>query len=157
MGRRVLAALDIETTATHMEWFFGPKGLKFSEIGCRPPGVSTWDVYSAANELDLYREWAQLLVYGHTNERASRRFAAGIIALRPNHDGHISHYDGVEEIQREYGEYIMDMHLPPLGTPTQSVEAGYMANAWIRARHPDYDSLRSILDDIGERIQVWAE
>ena len=63
----------------------------------------------------------------------------------------------MEEIQREYGEYIMDMHLPPPGTPTQSVEAGYMANAWIRARHPDYDSLRSILDDIGERIQVWAE
>jgi len=38
LGRRVLAALGIETSATHMEWFFGPKGLKFSEIGCRPPG-----------------------------------------------------------------------------------------------------------------------
>lgn len=157
MGRKVLAALDIETTATHMEWFFGPKGLTFSEIGCRPPGVSMWDVYSAANDLDLYREWAQLLVYGHTDARASRQFAAGIIALRPDHDGTISHYDGVEGIQHDYGENIMDMHMPPPGTPTQSVEAGYMANAWIRARHPDYDSLRGILDDIGNRVQVWAD
>ncbi len=36
MGRRVIEALGIGTAATHMEWFFGPKGLKFSEIGCRP-------------------------------------------------------------------------------------------------------------------------
>ncbi|MEM8648217.1 MAG: ATP-grasp domain-containing protein [Pseudomonadota bacterium] len=39
MGRKVVDALGIWTAATHMEWFFGPKGLKFSEIGCRPPGV----------------------------------------------------------------------------------------------------------------------
>src|SRR5436190_17517520 len=39
MGRRVIKALGIETSATHMEWFASPKGLRFSEIGCRPPGV----------------------------------------------------------------------------------------------------------------------
>ena len=33
MARKVIAALGIGTSATHMEWFFGPKGLKFSEIG----------------------------------------------------------------------------------------------------------------------------
>src|ERR1051325_4586133 len=37
MGEKVLQALGIGTSATHMEWFYGPKGLKFSEIGCRPP------------------------------------------------------------------------------------------------------------------------
>ncbi|MCG8459927.1 MAG: ATP-grasp domain-containing protein, partial [Holophagales bacterium] len=36
MGKKVIQALGIGTSATHMEWFFGPKGLKFSEIGCRP-------------------------------------------------------------------------------------------------------------------------
>jgi hypothetical protein len=38
-----------------MEWFYGPKGLKFSEIGCRPPGVGAWDLYCAGNDLDLYK------------------------------------------------------------------------------------------------------
>ncbi|HET9887175.1 MAG TPA: ATPase, partial [bacterium] len=33
LGRQVVAALGIETSPTHMEWFYGPKGLKFSEIG----------------------------------------------------------------------------------------------------------------------------
>ena len=157
MGRRVLSVLDIETSATHMEWFFGPKGLTFSEIGCRPPGVGMWDLYSGANDLDLYREWAQLLVHGHTDASASRRFSGGMIALRPDHDGRISHYEGVEEIQSDYGQHIMDMHMPAAGTPTQSVEAGYMANAWLRALHPDFDTLRQILDDIGERVQVCAD
>ena len=156
MGRRVLAALDIGTSATHMEWFFGPKGLKFSEIGCRPPGVSMWDLYSAANDLDMYREWAQLLVHGHSDRRASRRFSAGMIALRPTQDGVISHYEGFDGIRDDYGEHLIDFHLPPPGTPTQPVEAGYMANAWLRARHADFDALRHLLDDVGRRVQVVA-
>ena len=47
-------------------------------------------------------------------------------------------------------------HFPEPGTPTQPVAAGYMANAWMRVRHPDYDELRGILNDIGERVQVRA-
>ena len=31
-----------------------------------------------------------------------------------------------------------------------------MANAWIRLRHPDYDELRRIMSDIGERVRVRA-
>jgi hypothetical protein len=156
MGRAALRALDIGTSATHMEWFFGPKGLVFSEIGCRPPGVSMWDLYSAGNDLDMYREWAQLVVHGHTETRASRRFATGMVAVRPSQDGHITHYDGVEELQAEWGRHIIDAHLPQPGTPTQPVAAGYKANAWVRARHEDFDTLRHILDDIGRRLKVWA-
>ncbi len=55
-----------------------------------------------------------------------------------------------------YGEWILDSHLPPVGTPTQGVEAGYMANAWIRMRHPDYDQLRRMLDQIGRTVKVLA-
>ena len=32
-----------------------------------------------------------------------------------------------------------------------------MANAWIRLRHPDYDALRGMLDDVGHTVQVHAE
>ena len=46
---------------------------------------------------------------------------------------------------------------PPPGTPTQDVEAGYMANAWIRMRHTDYDELRRMLNMVGETIKVLAK
>lgn len=156
MNRKVIRALGIGSSATHMEWFAGPNGLKFSEIGCRPPGVCQWDVYCAANELDLYREWAMAVCFRHSEKKASRNFAGGMIAIRPDRDGRIAGYSGVEELNRRYGKWIVKAHLPPVGTPTQPVDAGYMANAWIRARHPDYDGLREILNDIGQTLKVYA-
>lgn len=156
LGARVIAALGIGTSATHMEWFYGPKGLKFSEIGCRPPGVLVWDLYGAANDMDLYVEWAKAIVHGGTDVRASRRFAAGMIALRPDRDGHITHYEGVDEVRRRHGEWILDQHFPAAGSATQGVDAGYMANAWMRLKHPDYDGLRGVMDDIGRTVKVHA-
>lgn len=156
MGRRVIETLEIGTSATHQEWFFGAKGLKFSEIGCRPPGVGCWDLYCAANEMDLYREWGMAIAHGRPDSRASRRFSAGMIALRPDRDGHIAGYDGVQAMEREFSQWIIDMHFPSPGTPTQPVEAGYMANAWVRLRHPDYDTLRGMLDHVGQTVKVRA-
>jgi formate-dependent phosphoribosylglycinamide formyltransferase (GAR transformylase) len=156
MGARVISSLGIGTSATHMEWFHGPKGLRFSEIGCRPPGVGAWDLYSAANEVDVYREWAEAIVRGSVAAPLSRAYSAGIVALRPNQDGRIQGYSGVDEIQQRHGRWILDAHLPDPGTATQPVEAGYMANAWVRMRHPDYDQLRGMLDDVGRTISVHA-
>jgi formate-dependent phosphoribosylglycinamide formyltransferase (GAR transformylase) len=156
MGRRVNAALGIGTSATHMEWFFGPKGLKFSEIACRPPGVGAWDLYSAGNEMDVYREWANAITSGETGSAPSRRYASGMVALRPDRDGSITGYSGVEELRQQYDEWVIDAHLPSPGTATQPVEAGYMANAYVRMRHPDYDALRAMLDAVGRTLHVYA-
>lgn len=156
VGRQVIAALGIETSATHMEWFFGPRGLRISEIGCRPPGVRAWDLYNVGNDMDLYREWALLLCAGRASTRPSRRLAAGILALRPDRDGRIVGYEGLDTVRRHFGDHLIDWHLPAIGAPTQPVEAGYMANAWIRMAHPNYDRLREIFHQIGQIAQVRA-
>ena len=157
MGQKVIDALGITTSPTHMEWFFGPKGLKFSEIGCRPPGVGVWDLYAAANDFDIYREWAMAVVHGRPGQQTSRRYSAGMIALRPNRDGRISGYEGLDQVYQAYGDWIIDSHMPPPGSPTGGVEGGYMANAWIRMKHPDYDQLRRMLDLVGRTIKVLAQ
>ncbi len=156
LGQVVITALGIGTSATHMEWFFGPKGLKFSEIGCRPPGVRVWDLYGAANDLDLYVEWAKAVVHGRTDSKPSRRYATGMIALRPEKDGVIDRYEGADQLQKRFGANVIDAHLPPAGTPTQGVEAGYMANAWVRMKHENYDELRRMMDAVGETLKVRA-
>lgn len=156
-GRRVLTALGIDTSPTHMEWFYGPKGLFFSEIGARPPGVRVWDLYCAANEIDLYYHWAHGVIHGTAHPQPSRRYSAGMIALRPNRDGRIGGYSGVDAVQQRYGSNILRMHLPPRGHATQPIEAGYMANAWVWVRHPDYDACRAMCEDIGRTLKVWAE
>jgi hypothetical protein len=156
MGAAVAAALGIDNSATHMEWFFGPKCLRFSEIGCRPPGVGQWDSYCAGNEFDLYREWALAVCHRASDRPPSRRYSCGIIALRPDRDGVIGGYEGAAQIFDAIGDLVVGSHFPPPGTPTQAVAAGYMANAWMRVRHPDYDELRRILNRIGETVKVRA-
>ena len=156
MGQRVIEAFDIGTSATHMEWFYGPKGLRFSEIGARPPGVGAWDLYTASNDVDVYREWAHVLTHGGPERSMPRPFAAGLVALRPDRDGVITGYSGIEEIYGRYGEWIIDSHFPNVGHMTQGVEAGYMANAYVRMRHPDFDVVRGMLDDVGRTIRVYG-
>ena len=97
------------------------------------------------------------IVHGKPSQKPSRAYAAGIINLRPDRDGRIIGYEGLADIERDYGQWILDSHLPTPGTPTQGVAEGYMANAWIRMRHPDYDELRRMLNRVGEWVKVKAE
>ncbi|MEM7737326.1 MAG: ATPase [Deinococcota bacterium] len=156
MGHKVIKALGFSTTPTHMEWFFGDKGLKFSEIGARRPGVGQWDLYCIANDIDIYGEWASGIVHGSSGGMLSRNYASAIISLRPTQDGHISGYKGVDAMQDKYGQWVTAAHFPPVGTPTQPVSAGYKANAWVQIKFPNYDDLRGILEDIGQSITVIA-
>jgi hypothetical protein len=155
-GRNIVKVMGIGTSATHMEWFFGPKGLTFSEIGARPPGVSVWDLYAAAGGFDIYEAWANAVCHGTLPPALHQRQAAGLLALRPERDGVISGYSGVDEIQRRHGPSILKAFLPPVGTRTQPVEAGYMANAWVQVVHPDFDVCKAILMDIGDTVKVHA-
>ena len=102
------------------------------------------------------REWAMAIVHGHPGQQLSRRYSAGMINLRPNRDGRVTGYEGIDRIEHDFGEWIIDSHLPPPGSPTAGVEAGYMANAWIRMKHPDYDHLRHMLDAVGRTVKVLA-
>lgn len=156
MGRKVIREIGLQSVPTHMEWFVGSKGLKFSEIGARPPGVGQWDLYCSANDIDLYKEWASAIVHGHCPGQLSRRYSAAILSLRPTQDGTIRGYTGVDEVMQKYGEWIISCHFPEPGTPTQPISAGYMANAWVQIKYPDYDDLRNILMDIANTITVYA-
>ena len=156
MGRKVIQALGIGTSATHMEWFFGPKGLRFSEIGARPPGERIWDLHSAGNDLSLWTEWAFVEVHGRSASVPSRRFATGSVQIRPDRDGHIAGYDGASEVYHALRPYLIGHRLPPRGTPTDPIHKGYLNNVWFRLRHPDYDELRRLMTFAGERLRVLA-
>lgn len=156
VGRKVIAALGIDTAATHMEWFFGPKGLKVSEIGARPAGERIWDLYCIGNDLDLWREWAMAIVHGRPGARPSRRLATGSVQVRPDRDGTIAGYEGLHVVLEAAKPYTFQHRLPKPGTPTDPIYKGYLNNVWFRLRHPDYDTLRALMDFIGSRLKVRA-
>jgi hypothetical protein len=156
LNQRVLGALSLETSPTHLEWFSGAEGLWFSELGLHLPPNGLWELYSEAADCDLYTEWAHAVCYGRPYSRPALRWAAGLVSLRPTEDGVVSSYSGVETMQRRYGEWIFRLHLPPPGTRTQPIEQGYLANAYVFVKHPDYDALRAILHDIGHTVRLVA-
>jgi carbamoyl-phosphate synthase L subunit-like protein len=156
IGRKVIAALGIETSATHMEWFFGPKGLKVSEIGARPPGERIWDLYCVGNDMDLWREWAMVIVHGRPGSRPSRRLATGSVQVRPDRDGKVAGYEGLHDVLQAVKPYVFQHHLPKPGAPTDPIYKGYLNNAWFRLRHPDYDGLRRLMDFVGDRLKLRA-
>ena len=156
MGRKVNELLGIGTSATHMEWFFGSKGLRFSEIGARPAGEMIWDLYRVANEVDVYREWALAITAGRTGESLSRKYSTGAVQIRPDRDGRVVGYEGLERIRQKFGNHIYQSAVPPVGSATLPLEKGWHVNTWFRLRHPDYDALRAMLEDIGRTVRVSA-
>ncbi len=156
LGRKVITLLGIETSATHMEWFFGPKGLRFSEIGARPPGERLWDLHCTGNQIDLYREWALAVSCGRTEQVPSRRFAAGSVQVRPNQEGKIAGYRGLDQVWKLCGPYLTASSVPAIGSPTKPLRLGYLENAWFRLRHPSYDETRRLLTLIGSTLKIFA-
>lgn len=154
VGRKVIQALGIGTSATHMEWFFGPKGLKVSEIGARPPGERIWDLYCVGNDLDLYSSWAKAILFGRVDVAPSRRLATGSVQVRPERDGQVAGYENLEEVMRKIRPFLFAKEIPAVGRQTVAIEKGYLANAWFRLRHTDYDALCECMSWIGRTLRV---
>jgi hypothetical protein len=156
MGRAVIDALGIRNSATHMEWFFGPKGLKFSEIGARPAGEKIWDMHGVGNEFDVYREWALAIANRPGERQPSRRFAVGSVQIRPSQDGLYVGHRGIDAAKRRCGDAIYEQSIPVPGTPTKGLDKGWLVNTWFRLRHADYDALRDLMTFLGETVKADA-
>jgi hypothetical protein len=156
LGRGAIQALGIGTAATHMEWFSGQKGLVFNEIGARPPGVNVFDLHGHANRFDIYRAWAEAICFGKIQTLPKHRGCGGLVALRPDRDGTVVRVHGMEAMQQKYGPRIYSARIPPPGTATQPVDAGYRANGYIYAVHDDYDACKAMMSELGRSISIEA-
>jgi hypothetical protein len=149
---RVNEALGLSNTATHMEWFFGSKGLKISEIGARPAGERIWDMHQAGNEFDLYLSWADAVLFGKKSGTPTRKYATGSVQIRPPKEGRYEGHRGVEIVQ--LAGSIIESQIPTPGTPTQALDRGWHQNTWFRLRDENYDRLREKLDFIARTVKV---
>lgn len=75
-GRKVLKAFDVRERFFHFEFFRteGDKQIVALEVNMRPPGGLTTDMFNYANDIDVYREWAHVVVYNHFSAQYTRPY-----------------------------------------------------------------------------------
>lgn len=151
-GPRALDVLGIQLGLTHMEWFRRADGtIAISEVAARPPGAQFTTLMSYAHDFDFYKGWAQLVIYEEFRA-PQRKFSAGAAYLRAQGQGaRVVDVRGLEDVQRELGEIVVEAKLPKTGsTPTGT----YEGEGYVIVRHPDTDVVERALKRLVETIRV---
>lgn len=146
-----LRALGLETGLSHMEWFRLRDGrIAISEVGARPPGAQITTLLSYAHDVDFYRAWPQLMVFGEFAP-PPRQYAAGAAYIRGQGRGTVRRIHGLDEAQRRFGSLVVEAKLPQEG---QSPSDSYEGDGYVIVRHPETAVIENALVEIVRMIRV---
>jgi hypothetical protein len=133
-GVRGLRALGLRTGLTHMEWFRRSNGeIAISEVAARPPGAQFTSLLSYAHDADMYAAWARLEIFGEFSP-PERRYAVGAAYLRGQGSGAVVGIHGLDILQRELGDLVVEAQLPREG---QQSSGTYEGEGHVILRHPE--------------------
>lgn len=154
-GHRGLRALGLQTGLTHMEWFRrGGGDIAISEVAARPPGAQFTSLLSYAHDIDMYQAWARLEICGEFTP-PERRYAVGAAYLRGQGSGVVLAVHGLDVLQRELGDLVVEAQLPRLGQPPTGT---YEGEGHVILRHRDTSVVEAGLRRIVEvaRVEMGA-
>ena len=157
MGQKVIEALGFKTGFTHMEWFLKPNGeAVFGEIGGRPPGARSVDIMNFGSDLDVYVGWAEAAVHGTFSQPIDRKYNAAVIFKRAHGTGRIRRIEGLEEIVKEFGNWINCIDLLPIGAHRRNWKQTLISDGYLMLRHPDLQTALHMADKVGNHLQLYA-
>jgi hypothetical protein len=105
-GRRVLHAFDVRERFFHFEFFRSDRDgrLIALEVNMRPPGGPTVDLWNYANDIDMYWEWANIVVNNRFVEQYTHKYHACYVGRK--HNKHYTHSHA--EIMEAFGYCIVN-------------------------------------------------
>jgi biotin carboxylase len=139
-GRKTLRAFDVRERFFHFEFFRTREDNRIValEVNMRPPGGMTTDMYNYANDIDIYREWANIILYNKFSAEYSRKYHCCYIGRKFNRQYAHTH----EQILEAFGSSIV--HYAEVSGIFSSAlgEFGYLA------RSPELDEIYTIIEYI---------
>jgi biotin carboxylase len=134
-GRRTLKAFGVRERFFHFE-FFRTEGEQIValEVNMRPPGGLTMDMFNYANDIDLYREWANLVVFDSFTSEYSRPYHCCYVGRRFRNQYVHSH----EEVMATLG------HLIPYHEPINSTFGQALGDYGYLTRSPDLNEIHAV-------------
>ncbi len=138
-GRRLVRAYGLRERFFHLEFFCtGEDQYTGLEINMRPPGGLTVDMWNYANDIDIYHEYANVVVNNRFNAQVSRPFYCAYISRRWDRPYLYTH----DQIMDAFPGYIV-AHEPISGVFAPALgDYGYLA------RSPELSDLSEISDFI---------
>lgn len=94
-GRRVLKVYDVRERFFHFEFFRRESDGQIIalEVNMRPPGGLTTDMFNYANDIDIYGEWAHVVVHNHFTSQCSRPYHCCYVGRKFNRSYLRSHHE----------------------------------------------------------------
>lgn len=156
VGPRVLSTLGMWTGMSHLEWFRRADGsIAIGEVAARPPGAQFMSLMSWVCDVDMYRAFAQLMVF-ETFTPPVRKFSAGAAYLRGQapegrSDARVRAVHGLGEVRAALGDLVVEARLPRIGAvPSTS----YEGDGFVVVRHPDPEVVDQALQRVVRTLQV---
>jgi biotin carboxylase len=142
VGRRAVRAFDVRERFFHFEFFRteGEDRIVALEINVRPPGGLIIDMINYANDIDIYREWASVVVHDRFTATCTRPYHCGCANRKYRKRYAHSH----QEILARFG------HLIPQHEPVSPVFRVALGDYCYVVRSPDLDELFAVARYIQE-------
>jgi hypothetical protein len=144
IGRKTVKAFNVRERFFHFEYFRKPDDtLMALEVNIRPPGGLTTDMMNFANDIDVYREWANVLINNRFDPIYTRPYHCCYACRRFHYAYVYSH----EQIMANYG-HIIPMHQPILGAWSVALgDHGYLI------RSPELAEILEVAAYIQEKVR----
>lgn len=151
-GLKAIRALSVGNAMTHMEGFIDSAGRAwFTDATLRPAGARIAPMLAHAYDIDPYRAWARVVVDGCFDGPWERKYAVGTIFLRGLGAGTVQHVDGIEKIQSEFGDLLVDARWPQIGARKS---ATYTGDGFLTIRDPKTIAVQDALNEIAKLVRI---
>lgn len=141
-GRRVVKEYGLRKRFFHFEFFRTPEGKLIGlEVNMRPPGGLTTDMFNFANDIDVYYEWANVILHNKFTSSYSRPYHCCYIGRKWNRTYKHTH----NAIMSRYGAKIV--HYEEIS----GIFSAALGNFGYLARSPEMDDIMEITGYILEK------
>jgi len=157
LGAGAIAALGVQTGFVHMEWFRTADGqARFGELAARAPGARMVDLINYANDLDLYRAWADAVLDRPATIAATRPYAAALVFKRAQGHGRIREIQGLDRFLGRHRARVVHVELTPIGAPRRDWQSTFLGDGVIVVRDPDEARCWEVAREAATSIQLLA-
>lgn len=151
-GLKAIRALRVGNAMTHMEGFIDASGRPwFTDATLRPAGARIAPMLAHAYDIDPYHAWARVAVDGCFDGPWERKYAVGTIFLRGVGSGVVETVAGVDLVQQQFKDLLVDARWPRIGA---NKSVSYTGDGFVTIRHPETEVVQTALTAIGELVRV---